>query len=166
MLIGRGKFTKVYDNNDNTVTVLSSCPSKECYSLGWVSSSKEFGYDICLNPIYDFKDYKNELRCYISPKYEKFKKAKVPVEDYEVYKQLVIFSKKINRNNNIYDNLFAIIKAANNELSGWLKDFIISQAEAMGNFGTDIDFEISPRNVMVHNGRLVLLDLWFYRSKL
>jgi hypothetical protein len=38
--------------------------------------------------------------------------------------------------------------------------------EACANYGSDVMFEISPRNVAVHNGNLILLDCFFIKSKL
>ena len=47
-----------------------------------------------------------------------------------------------------------------------LKEVMIEALEACGNYGSDVAFEISPRNVAVKDGKLILLDCFFMKSKL
>ncbi|UZT50044.1 hypothetical protein [Enterobacter phage 01_vB_Eclo_IJM] len=43
---------------------------------------------------------------------------------------------------------------------------VLMALDACANFGSDIQFEISPRNVRAVNGKLILVDCFFLVSKL
>ena len=46
------------------------------------------------------------------------------------------------------------------------KEAICAHIQGLRDYGEDICFEISPRNVAVDNGKLILLDCFFKRSAL
>jgi len=46
-----------------------------------------------------------------------------------------------------------------------LRNSLQEAIDACANYGSDIKFEISPRNVAVKNGNLILLDCFFVGSK-
>jgi hypothetical protein len=43
---------------------------------------------------------------------------------------------------------------------------MLDALDACANYGNDVCFEISPRNVAVKNGKLVLMDCFFMADKL
>jgi hypothetical protein len=53
-----------------------------------------------------------------------------------------------------------------NRLPKWAARALNEQIDGLMNYGADIRFEISPRNVAVKNGKLILLDCFFFASKL
>ena len=47
------------------------------------------------------------------------------------------------------------------DLQPWVKADLCCALDACGNWSTNVMFEISPRNIAVDNGQLVLLDCFF-----
>jgi hypothetical protein len=45
------------------------------------------------------------------------------------------------------------------------KNALLDMVDVLGNYGTDINFECTPRNVAVKNGKLILLDVFFMDSQ-
>lgn len=153
-LIGKGTFTKAYLQPDGKVLVKSPCPVKEILSLGWCGNARFL-------PKIERIDHEE----YIMPLYEKprkLKEALLPVE-YKFYLAL-----REMHSNCWGKGLFGIIDAIkNSKLSPQRKKQMIEFAEGVANIGVeDIRFEISPRNVAVKNGKLILLDVFFSSSKL
>lgn len=150
-LIGKGSFSKVYKSGRN-VYIKSKDHVKECMALGWfpnshlfpkVSFSDKDGYD------YKMRYYKkyNSLKNHLKPK------------EYEKYLLLRKFN-GVTGYNELYQ-VFSKIKVRS------LKEAMISSIDALSNYGADICFEISPRNVTISEaGNLVLLDCFFKVSQL
>lgn len=162
-LIGRGLFTKCWLNDDGkTVTLHSFCPIKECMGLGWFPNSKLFpkverrGYLDNGAGVYKLKYY---------PKVKSLKTALKPSE-YEFYKLLrkigdaTCTVDRRTRYNETY-KLFESIPGK------WRvkREALLDALGACTNYGSDVAFEISPRNVAVDKGNLVLLDCFFMMSK-
>jgi len=158
-LIGTGSFSKVYKKG-NKVYIKSNDPAKECMALGWFPNSRlfpkvkftnEHGFD------YEMKYYK---------KHTSLKKALKPIE-WEKYQELrkFMFSFRYGNNPGLFFN--DLIQGFNKLKNKTLKKALIGAVEAMGNYGGDVMFEISPRNVSVSDtGGLVLLDCFFMQSML
>ena len=157
-LIGKGAFTKAYLNDDEkTVVLYSVCPIKECMAFGGFPTSPLFpkleqtGYLDSGEGVYTMVYY---------PRVKSLKNALKP-EQYAIYKELRALRALIPCNGyNVLHKAFKTIK--NRRVRG----LMLQALDACSNYGSDIGFEISPRNVAVKNGKLVLLDCFFIQSKL
>ena len=165
-LIGRGMFSTVYRKNTKTVLIKSIDPVKECMAMGWFPSSRMFPKITRVAVMYDDQGTAlYEQRYY--PKVKSLKAALKPTE-WEFYRAL--------RGINIFhcfgwddyktlDSLQSLIKALPSKYAR-KKAALLGAIDALTNYGADIRFEISPRNVAVHNGRLILLDCFFMVGKM
>lgn len=159
-LIGKGAFTKCYDNGDNTVTLISSCPWKELLALGWTPESSRL-------PECKRIDCDWDVSVYTMPKLEKVTapKKQLRPKEYELYKKLRklaedFYSSSINRK--AYDRLDIFRDCVkDSDLHHTQKQLLTECAESMANYTTQVGFECSPRNIAVKNGKLILLDLFF-----
>jgi len=155
-LIGRGSFTKAYQKDADTVLLKSVDPIKECMSLGWFPSSRLFPkIERIDNELYEMKYYKQTLSL----------KASLCDKHYKIYQTLRAL--KINNSPNIHDGFEDALKAFRTIKDYKLRIIMIEALEACSNYGSDIGFEISPRNVAAtKTGKLILLDCFFMKSKL
>lgn len=176
----QGMFTKAYNHpDDSSKVVLISCdPIKDCMAHGWFPDARNNGWDTDLYPVIDqigpcdWMRIPGNWRIYSMDRLERprsLKKA-IPEKDYELFKRLQRF---------MDDDVFGIVRyrhftisylhkviAESDHLQDWTKDFLIESVSGCANAGCDPTFEISPRNVAVQNGRLVLLDVWLMISEL
>ena len=164
-LIGRGMFSTVYRKNAKTVLIKSMDPVKECMAMGWFPSSRMFPKTTRVALLDDDQGTAlYEQRYY--PKAKSLKTALKPVE-WEFYRELRELQSNINRLLDDYKalaSLQALIKALPGKYAR-KKSALLGAIDALTNYGQDIRFEISPRNVAVHNGRLILLDCFFMAEK-
>lgn len=160
-LIGKGTFTKAYLLESGEVLLKSCDPIKECMAHGWFPDSGLF-------PTLSFENwdtYEPSYKMKYYPKVKSLKASLVP-RDYKFYSLLRKLS--IGWVARSYD-LLGVWRKAFESLPQEFeeeKEALISAIEACANFGQDVLFEISPINVAVDNGRLVLLDCFFLKSKL
>lgn len=162
-LIGTGLFTRAYrKGNSNVVLIKSECYVKECLSFKWHRNHSGIFPTIDRTAI-------NEYEMNFYPKVKSLKKSLRP-DQWEIYKELcTVFKDRLPYNKNYRDRgcrytaLIEEITKAN--LPVKVKNDIVSVVESIGNWGSDIGFEISPRNVAVDNGRLIMLDCFFMVSQ-
>lgn len=157
-LIGQGAFTKAYQLNDKQVLLKSIDPIKECMSLGWFPSSRLFPKLVRLDKgEYVSKLYKKEksLKKALKPKhYDRYRSL------VKLYNKWAWFSLTLD-----YGDSYSKWVAAFNSLEDvYLKKALLSALDACANYGSDVCFECSPRNVAVDNGNLILLDCFFIES--
>lgn len=149
-LIGKGTFTKAYQTGPETVEIISSCPTKECYAL--FSQGNPFAPQIERNYAKD--------NAFLMPLYPKLKKSKGQLSGrgYQVYKALRTLPLGLN-----YHEFCASVNNLDT-LTTEEKENITSLAGDVCNAidPHDMRFEISPRNI-THDpaGNLVLLDVFF-----
>jgi len=149
-LIGKGTFSKVYRISENKVKIVSSDWAKECQALF---------IDSFLVPKLEKIDYEMEY----FDKVQSLKNSLLPGQ-YEIYKELRALPFFYCANSYDYlDKLRDNFKLLKNEK---VKEGLMDVLDELSNYGTDIVFEISPRNVAVKNGKLVLLDCFFFKSQL
>ena len=101
------------------------------------------------------------------PKVKSLKAALKPTE-WEFYRELRETQSNINPFLDDYkalDSLQSLIKALPSKYAS-KKEALLGAVDALTNYGVDVRFEISPRNVTARNGRLVLLDCFFMAGKL
>lgn len=155
-LIGRGAFSRVYRSEDSNVVLIKSCdPIKECMSLGWFPDSELFPKVTRIdNNMYEM-DYIGPCRAPIAEL-----KAAGNDEHLNLYRELL----KLNRTAHTGFDLIKDIKGLN--IPNRDMSDIIEALEACMNYGEDIAFEISPRNIRISDGKLILMDCFYQVSAL
>lgn len=153
-LIGKGLFSKVYKVSEKQVLVKTDDPVKECFAL-FLSND----YDIF--PDYEITENNNEYLCEYYPKVKSLKNELLP-EHYAIYKELRALNIDRSGNRHMYYNKWREqFETVSNET---YREGLIEALDELTNYGSDICFEISPRNVAVKDGKLILLDVFFIQS--
>lgn len=152
-LIGKGSFTKCYLKSCGKKVYLDSVdPIKECMAYGWFPKSKYF-------PVVKFEGEGYTMKYY--PKVKSLKQNLKPAQ-YVIYKQL----RDLYRNNNTH-GYFNLRETFQKLPKSTIKARLLEALEACTNYGQDICFEISPRNIAVSStGNLILLDCFYLQSEL
>ncbi|GGE71441.1 hypothetical protein [Klebsiella phage KL01] len=153
-LIGKGAFTKAYLLDNGRVQLHSCCPFKECMAHGWFPESDLFPKLTFIDVgVYEM-DY---LTSVTAPK------RQLNEASYKLYKALQLVYGD-------YDAIdyFSIYKSMEKHLEGFKElEEVLEALDACSNWGTDIGFEISPRNISVDDkGNLILADCFFHRPTL
>lgn len=155
--IGKGLFSTVYKAPNNRVLIRSEDYTKECMSMGW-------GFDSSFFPKVKREDYG-----FYSMKY--YPKCTAPKKQlnsksYNDYKELRgLFQNTLNPANkydgfDLWRDKFSTVKNIS------LKNALIEAIDGLSNYGSDICFEISPRNIsFTKSGKLILLDVFFFRNQ-
>ena len=153
--IGKGSFTTAYLMDNDKVLLKSSDPIKECMAMGWFPNSHLF-------PKVKFGDVDNEYIMNYYPKQTSLKNTLKP-KHYAFYKELRRLWEDLPFNYDVYT-----LRTHFRYLTDKRKSAILIEAlEACMNYGSDICFEISPRNVAVgKTGNLILLDCFYIKSLL
>ena len=152
-LIGKGNFTKAYKKDSKTVILHSVDMVKECMSMGWFPSSNLF-------PSIERLEY-GETSIYEMKLYDKVTspKQQLTQKHYELYKEL----REIKGFS--VDDLFNSINSIN--IPSRIKEHLHDAISALSNYGSDIRFEISPRNIAAtKTGKLILLDCFYFHGAL
>ena len=152
-LIGKGVFSKVYQLNESEVLIKSDDYAKECMSefvnSELVPSIERIGEGL----------FKMEY-------FEKVKSLKTALNKDQYAFYLELRSLEVPYNTKEVEFYFRwrdqFLRLSNEDYANDLLDVI----DSLSNYGTDISFEISPRNVAVKDGKLILLDCFFIRSQL
>ena len=157
-LIGKGAFTKAYLLDSGRVLLKSCDPIKECMALGFFPEHRLFPkMEMIECGMYEMEYY---------PRVNSLKNN-LDAEEYKLYKTLREIAQSITNPLNIYDSYSVLYKAfEESNLNDEVKEVMIEALDGCSNFGPDIGFEISPRNVAVKDGKLVLLDVFFSKSVL
>lgn len=157
-LIGKGSFTKAYLQDNGKVLLKSVDPIKECMAFGWFPEHRLFpAVEQIDTGMYEMQYY---------PKVASLKQN-LTAEDWALYKELKALFDAYQAPSNKYDGYSTWYTAfADSDLPEEIKEVLLGALDACSNMGPDIMFEISPRNVAVDNGRLVLLDCFFQTSML
>ena len=161
--IGKGSFSTVYKKTSNKVLIKSNDKAKECFSHGWGNNSKLFPNIERLDYLESEDKNLYEMKYYpkcIAPKQQLNKKS---YERYLLLRNLA--------NNflvpNMHDGFNKLYELFSNINDKYLKDSLIEAIEGLSNYGSDIAFEISPRNISyTKSGNLILLDCFFFKSDL
>lgn len=153
-LIGKGLFSKCYQLSAKEVLIQTNDHVKECNALfmpyiSFIPQIERVDDDLYVMEYYPkVTSLKNELR----PK------------EYELYKELR--SLDIGYNVKSYNLMDAWRGQFNTIKNKRIREGLNEALDCYGNYGTDICFEISPRNVAVKNGKLILLDCFFIKSQM
>lgn len=168
-LIGKGSFTKCYLLPcGSRVQLISRDPVKEAMAWGWFPESDLF-------PKLDYVDLGVYEMEYLEPA-RSIKQALMP-EHWSLYKELRdLFLNKNPANNcsrpdDLYHLWYGVFEeqAEKYALGSFMFEAyqdIMMALDACANFGSDVVFEISPRNIRIKDGKLILLDCFFIHSAL
>jgi len=154
-IIGKGTFSTCYKLNYKQVLIKSTDPIKECMGMGWFPDSRFFP-----------KVERLEYQVYVMPLFERVTAPKKQLNeaDYNLYLQLKCLKVGYIKNANMLND--AWIKQFKTLKNKTIRTALIEAMDACCNYGSDINFEISPRNIAVKNGKLILLDCFFSVSAL
>ena len=158
--IGKGAFSTVYKKGTNKVLIKSCDNVKDCMSMGFFPNSRMFPKikRVGVSDCGQFQFYEEKF-------YQKTKSLKQDLlpSEYEFYLTL-----KREGDNVFIRDMFGLIKFFESLPNKYRarKQVLIEAVYGLSNYGTDICFEISPRNVTVQNGKLILLDCFFFFSAL
>ena len=158
--VGSGAFTKAYLMDNGRVLLRSCDPIKEAMAYGWFPKSEYFPEVVMLDDgVYEMQYY---------PKVRSLKAA-LAAEQYAVYKSLrALFNEHSGRCKD-YSAWYKVFEQEATDEFGVPDDvvqLILEALNACSNFGRSVNFEISPRNVAVQDGQLVLLDCFYLQSTL
>lgn len=160
ILSRNGAFTVAYvDSGLKNVYLKSVCPIKDCMAHGWFPESDLFPTIepiTCTQGIYKMEYF---------PRVKSLKEALDP-DQWAIYQTLRAVKDEIRYTLNSHQNHEMITRAFNTIKCDELRETMQEALDACANYGTEIGFEISPRNVAVKNGKLILLDVFFNTKKL
>lgn len=163
LLIGKGTFSKAYLTDQGYVELHSVDPVKECMAL-W-----GFGDSRLWPQIERIECQGNGWQVFKMPLYDKPKSLKNSLnpDDWEFYKALKAIPRAMNWEKD-YELKGKWHRAFDKLRDKWAQhvEALDEALDSIANYGFDICFEISPRNVAVKDGNLILLDCFFLRSKL
>ena len=144
-LIGRGSFTRAYYDGDK-VYLKSDDYIKECMAFGWFPDSPRFP-EVRISTLEGF-DYEME---YYPP--NRALKRELLKEEYELYRQLRKLMQDAVLPANAYD-LYSYWYSVFETLAPTeVREALLEALDACSNCGSDVQFEISPRNVRVKDGK-------------
>ena len=159
-IIGKGQFSTAYQYKA-VVYIKSQDPVKECMALFPINSS--FFPKVSLSDLPEF-DYK-------MPLYNKVRAPKRQLNDRSllIYQELRgLFTQNCfdyNKKESGYTKWFVLFSGIKSSVS--VKNALIDAIGNLSNYGDDIGFEISPRNIAAtKSGNLILLDCFFIKSAL
>ncbi len=161
--IGQGTFTTAYLNESGRVSLVTIDKIKECQA--------DFGFgDSDLFPSLERIDYfyDNDDAFHLVLEMEYFPKVKslkneLCAEDWALYQDL----RKIFKNKPLFKRKFEEYDYLYKEFEGLDRGEELTEAlDSCANYTDSLGFEISPRNVAVKNGRLVLIDVFFCKDQL
>jgi len=144
-----GLFSTAYMDGEHVI-LKSICRAKECLAL--------FGFG---DSNYWPQIEQVERYVYRMPFYQPLKKSSLDVDQWALYQALRAHTQAFNSyvprepSYDRYDRLYAHWAAY---------PFIQEALESLTNYGQDIDIEVSPRNVKVQDGKIILLDIFFFRD--
>jgi len=161
--IGKGSFSTVYrKGNDKDVLIISTDPVKECMSLDWFPESRLFP------KVKRISCNEDGSQTYVMKYYGKVTapKRQLNKRAYALYKELKNLSVLCLDENLMYEKWILAFNSLSNRFKNVI-EVLQDAVDALTNYGPDICFEISPRNIAAtKSGNLVLLDCFFLRSEL
>lgn len=161
--IGQGSFSNVFrKGNSKEVLIISNDPVKECMSFGWFPKTRLF-------PTIARVDYGEATSTYKMKYYEKVTapKKQLNARAYELYKELRALHPIFTLTRTKRPTCFYWIDEFKKLKNKNVRQILIEAVESLMNYGDDVCFEISPRNIATtKTGNLILLDCFFLHSQL
>lgn len=166
--IGRGMFSTAYLKNKNTVLIKTTDKAKLCMSERLFPKSRMFPKLKKIDITNNYCFY--EMEYY--PRVGSLRKALLP-EEFEFYQILRKLKKEKMASsafdyNKSYDwrAFFRMVWKKIPAKFAYKRKILLQALDTMYCYGQDVCFEISPRNVAVKNGKLILLDCFFFENDL
>ena len=165
-LLGKGSFTRAYLLDNDRVRLESRDPIKECMALGWFPDSRLFAEIEQIEPgVYEMEYF---------PRVSSLKNT-LNARDWKLYQILRVMADVyhcrvalLKNKSMMHSEFHKVVNEFDAANPGYSEEFdaLREAADGCGNYGTDIGFEISPRNVAVKGDELILLDVFFIHSHL
>ena len=160
-LIGAGLFSKVYSEESLDYVIINKNDYiKEAMAFNWFPESQYFPK---IEEIEIEEEYYWKMK-----KYNKTKKIKglLNDDDYKFYQEL----RKIFKNKPIIKNKYDSFNVlytlfSESSLMDDQKELMLNALSACSNCGSDVGFEISPRNIFIDDGNLILADCFYIISQ-
>lgn len=164
--IGKGMFSTVYQREgSNFVYVVSSCYAKECMSMSWFDGGELFPTIEQVDSEGLGLNVPEGCRVYKMPYYDVSRSvlSKLDEQNKKLYRAL----RKLAEGGLVgYNNIYEAFSRYDNGLTKAQRNTLKDALNRMSDYGGDVCFEISPRNVAILGGKLVLLDCFFFTSQL
>lgn len=156
ILIGQGLFSKCYLLEcGKKVLIRSSDKVKECSAIFGLADSALFPEIVRI----DFEMFEMEY----FPRVTSLKNS-LDADQWQLYKALRTVDNYHGGRD--YDKPEFLRNQFNRlDVTEDVKQALWDAVDSLQNYGYDINFEISPRNVAVKNGKLILLDCFFFASQ-
>ena len=155
--IGQGHFSKVYKLNNTRVLIQSRDNVKEYMSFGWGFESSFFP-NIKAESGYNLYSMKFYPKC-TAPK------KQLNTKSYTRYK--LLRNLDIPYSVSTPSSYYALVSSFKTIKDKPLQKALLNALEGLANYGDDIMFEISPRNItFTKTGNLILLDVFYFQSQL
>lgn len=165
--IGKGAFTTAYLKDERTVLLKSKDPIKECMANGWFPSCRLFPKVYFAN-----LDATPDGFAWYEMKYmaqSRSLKSDLDPDQWELYKAIRWAWMTVDYDTECgFDWTHKMLISFEKQYPQYRRQHrqILAAWEAARKYGSDIAFEISPRNVRAVRGKLVLLDCFFKLSTL
>lgn len=153
-LIGKGHFSRAYLREDGKVLIKSRCRTKEALSM--------FDGAFSFLPEIERIDTQTYLMPYYPP--TKGLKAHLEPDQWKLYQQLRRIQWQFETGYRLVRSGFCRLNIPEET-----KEQLIALLDHVTNWAddeSDIVFEISPRNVRAVNGKLILMDVFFFESQI
>lgn len=152
-LIGKGSFTKCYKVSEKEVLLVSRDPVKLAMSEMFWPKSRRFP---------KVEKHPTIEDAYLTPYLGKTQSLKKGLnkKEYELYREL----RRTYVESTGYCKVHDVIKGIKHPI----KKLLLNAADVIANYRDirDLRFEISSRNVRVKNGKLVLMDCFYFSDLL
>lgn len=157
----RGTFSRVtFSDCGKFAKVTTQDMAKECHAL-WGFGESDMWPEI--ERVHDMENPTSDDQVFVMPKYDQprsLKSALLP-EEWAKYQAL----RKCPWHMVGYRKFFDLYKLAQTLPHG-LDSVICEALDSLANYGDTWAIEVSPRNVAVKDGRLILLDIFYDRKVL
>jgi len=157
----RGAFSKVtFSECGKFAKITSQDMAKECLVM-WGYGESDMWPEI--ERQYDMETQDSDDQVFVMPKYDQPRSLKAALlpEEWEKYQAL----RKTPWHMAGYGKFCELYRLAQTLPYG-LSDVICEALDSLANYGDTWAIEVSPRNVAVKNGRLILLDIFYDRKAL
>ena len=154
-IIGKGSFTTAYFNETTGQVLLKSRDRvKAAMAEGFFPDHKIF-------PKIKFVSIGDGVTYYEMKYYKKYSSLKnnLTSRQWEFYKLLRTLNHSLG-----YANIYRDFETKIPNKFQKEREALLEALNGLSNYGTDIAFEISPRNVAIEDKKLILLDCFFFQS--
>lgn len=164
--IGSGAFCQVYRKGKTKVIIQSCCTVKRAMSEGFFPDSPLF-------PKIKLLDRKGRWSYYEGTYMKVFDEystlmSKLNPFDKEFYHELNLAQYLDDHDEDYFDSYAGVIKNIETLPNKFhcRKALMIEAVEGLSNYGSDMALDVGTKNVALKNGKLVLLDCFFFKREI